>query len=176
MRKPTIIVMICCFVAIGILLTAGALPVKAQSNGEMTKFENSKMGLSFQIPSEWNSTSTEPQFEPQFCEDNACTVVFINENLTTHETPFLVTVQANKLNGSALSNQFCNCNSLEDFVKFRYNRDWKNLIFINDNQTTIQDNRSAWNIEFKSDSDNTRFFDVLTINNGYGYVFNYCSR
>lgn len=82
-------------------------------------------------------------------------------------------VQVSKLNGSALSNEFCNCNSLKDFVKFRYNRDWKNFIFINDNQTTIQDNRSAWNIELKSNSENTRFFDVLTINNGYGYLFVY---
>ena len=34
--------------------------IEAQSDGEMKKFENSKMGLSFQIPSEWNLTSSEP--------------------------------------------------------------------------------------------------------------------
>ena len=144
--------------------------IEAQSDGEMKKFENSKMGLSFQYPSEWNLTSS----EPELCEDNACTVTFISENLTTHElAPFLVMVQANKLNGSALSNQFCNCNSLEDFIKYKYNRYWKKFTFINDNQTTIQDNRSAWQIELISDSEKTRFFDVLTINNGYGYLFVY---
>ena len=52
-----------------------------------------------------------------------------------------------------VSDQFCNCNSLEDFVKFRYNRDWKDIVFLNDNQTTIQDNRSAWQIELKSGPD-----------------------
>ena len=47
--------------------------------------------------------------------------------------------------------------------------------FINDNQTTIQNNRSAWQIELKSNPDKT-FFYVLTINNGYGYVFGYAAK
>ena len=80
---------------------------------------------------------------------------------------------------------FCNCNSLEDYVKFRYNRDWKDLLFINDNQTTMRDNRSAWQIELKSDSNttdsdttdpNTRFYNILTTNNGYGYLFGYAAK
>ena len=156
--NPTIFVIISFFGAIGILLIAVMLPIEAQSDSEMTKFENSQMGLSFQIPSEWNSTSSEPEFEPQLCEYNACTVVFINENLTSHELPHFCNCSSKQIKWFCLYlDEFCNCNSLEDFVKFRYNRDWKNLIFINDNQTTIQDNRSAWNIELKSNSDNTDF-------------------
>ena len=87
-------------------------------------------------------------------------------------------VEASKLNGSGpydLSDKFCNCNSLEDFVKFRYNRDWKDLVFLNDNQTTIQDNRSAWQIELKSNPD-PRFYYILTTNNGYGYLFGYVAK
>ena len=69
--------------------------IEAQSDGEMKKFENSKMGLSFQIPSEWNLTSS----EPQLCEDNACTLNF-QRNLTGQSYPFLWYVEAYKLNGS----------------------------------------------------------------------------
>ena len=171
--NPTIFVMISFFGAIGILLIAVALPVEAQSNGEMKKFENSKMGLSFQIPSEWNLTSS----EPQFCEFNACTLNF-HRNLTGQSYPFSMAVEASKLNGSDsydLSDKFCNCDSLEDFVKFRYNRDWKDLVFLNDNQTMIQNNRSAWQIEIKYNPD-PRVYYILTTNNGYGYAFGYAAK
>ena len=147
--NPTIFVMISFFGAIGILLIAVVLPIEAQSGSEMKKFENSKMGLSFQYPAEWNLTSS----EPEFCEYNSCTLNF-HRNLTGQSYPFSMYVPASKLNGSnyELLDKFCNCDSLEDYVKFRYNRDWKDLVFLNDNQTTIQNNRSAWQIELKIQS------------------------
>ena len=170
--KPMIVVIISIFGVLGILLTSIALLVDAQSNGEMKTFENSKMGLSFQYPSEWNLIST----KPRLCEYNACNVDFYR-NLTGALAPFFMNVKVSKLNGSNsdILDKFCNCNSLEDFVKFMYNKDWKNLFFINDNQTTIQDNRIAWQIELKSNPD-PRFFYVLTINNDYGYIFGYMAQ
>ena len=67
--NPTIFVMISFFVAIGILLMEPFLPIEAQSDGKMKKFENSKMGLSFQYPSEWNLISN----TPKDCEYNVVT-------------------------------------------------------------------------------------------------------
>ena len=102
------------------------------------------MGLSFQYPSEWNLHRANLNFA------NLMHVPLnFHRNLTGQSYPFSMAVEASKLNGSGLlddlSDKFCNCDSLEDYVKFRYNRDWKDLVFLNDNQTTIQNNKCLAN-------------------------------
>ena len=56
-----------------------------------------------------------------------------------------------------------------------YNNIYKQQIFINDNQTTIQDNRTAWQMEteIKTSTVHSKWITIWTINGNVGYRFTY---
>lgn len=79
----------------------------------------------------------------------------------------------------------CNCNTLKDFVAWVYKRayvdtEYTEHTFINDNQTTIGSNHSAWQMESVDEglkgnefSSKTKEFTVWAINDNLGYTFQY---
>ena len=69
----------------------------------------------------------------------------------------------------------CNCNTLKDFVTWDYTRVDKRNTFLNDNQTIIGSNYSAWQMEeiFSSSSEKQKWFRLWAINDNFGYRFFY---
>jgi hypothetical protein len=70
--------------------------------------------------------------------------------------------------------QPCLCTTLKDFIRWDYNRSGKDKeTFINDNQTIIGRNYSAWQMETIYPSTGIKYFEVFSINDNLGYKFWY---
>jgi hypothetical protein len=163
------VVIICSITRISLLGTL--LEVNAQPQEVLKKYEIPELGASFQYPSSWG----EPGLERDNClTTNICGAVFtIFDGSAEDPNIYLIAVRGFKLDEPVLGNNPCNCNTLKDYVAWRYNTDHKGSTFINDNQTIIPSNRSAWQIETISPSVNIKKFQVLTIDGNIGYSFIY---
>jgi hypothetical protein len=136
------------------------------------QYQSLKLGISFEYPIDWKQP-----FEPyEDCRGtNNCMVTFMLVKSYPNKTfdDFHIYVMAINLDLPFAQSPPCNCNSLKDFLRWRYDSKWKDDIFINDNQTKIADNKSAWQIELKNKQNGPRYLEVLTVNGNYGYVFFY---
>lgn len=163
-----------CFI-FGISAIAITLEVNAQPETTFEVYQSPKLGVTFQYPSEWKEDLSEPSDDCK--KTNNCSVSFWIFNVFPNKTidNYNVNIMAIKLDMPSLETEACNCNTSKDFLSWMYNSLWKDNTFINDNQTVIQNNRSAWQIEFGSgDPDRDgRYFAVMTVNGNYGYKFMY---
>jgi hypothetical protein len=84
-----------------------------------------------------------------------------------------------ELDKPSANSQACNCSTLKDFVVWDYNnKDHESITFINDNQTTIGKNYSAWQTEKMVDVTGIEYkrIDVYAINGDRGYNFFYLAH
>lgn len=83
-------------------------------------------------------------------------------------------IYANKLDetNGAVSGP-CNCNTIQQYMKWDYNRQDKDDTFISDNQTTIGKNYSAWQMQKISPDKSKITYVVWAINGNVGYRFSY---
>lgn len=167
-------------------------------------YENVTLGISFQYPSNWREmipmswleglnpdaldgvsffvavpkldTATNTSLNSSKCGDNEpkdnlgvtmltlkmCDAYKMNLDVYELDKP-------NRIGGA------CNCNTLKDFVTWDYTRADKRNTFINDNQTIIGSNHSAWQMEeiFSSSLGKEKWFRVWAINDNFGYRFLY---
>jgi hypothetical protein len=187
-----------------IALWGNSLQVNAQQQEELKKYENASLGISFQYPSNWRQddlpfcviegclnffttlpkldNASNPTLKSNECHWNETDSITASETCDVYSIGVGV-YQLNKPDELSSIEEACNCKTLKDFVKWGYNRnyidvgDTKNT-FINDNQTTIGKNYSAWQMEsvqsYKpqdgSGSDEKQF-TVWTINDNLGYRF-----
>lgn len=126
-------------------------------NSSLKQYENEIIGIKLKYPSNWyleNNGYIDPT-----CMQEICKIVLypiehshdnfeINDDNNSRLVGFIIS------SGSTNSPNFkeeCKCNSFLEFVRSTYVklfRDIENLSFVNDNQTTIAENISAWQLEF----------------------------
>lgn len=95
----------------------------------------------------------------------------IAPNLTSGQN-YILGVRVNKLSGSDEDNT-CSCDSLMEYVKWDYLKNYGNQAVLNYNQTTFGDNLLAWQMELLNKDNGYKTFLTWTINNGLGYSFLY---
>ena len=153
-------------------------------NNRTSTYENSLLGIKIQYPNSWK-VFFEQTGEDCFYKINWCVVDFA-PNSTTElgygDTQFEIARTSFK--------EDCNCESLMDSVRYYYQQEVKSMDenpashdfqFINDNQTMIAGNNSAWQIEYRhsfNDTFDNRVYDVqllklITKFNGSDYIFDY---
>lgn len=141
----------------------------------LESYENPELGISFQHPSLWQ----ENKMPDRGClKVGDCSISFkIDESQDLRDLSELKTIQiytfeisVNKLDES------CKCNTLKDYVTWNYNQGENKLVtFINDNQTTISNNHTAWQIQKELNVVGLSFrsYAVYAINGNVGYNFIY---
>lgn len=179
-EKEGIIVLI-----LGIVLVfSSAIYPHVNAQTPLSKFEDKKLGLTFQYPSLW---------EEAHVPDAGCLSVDTCEIIFTVRDPkpledlselknvqiYLFGAKVTKLNSSSPSQEACNCNNLKDYVAWEYNKGNKDQVtFIDDNQTMIGSNYTAWQLQWEATAQpplglSMGNYEVLAINGGFGYKFTY---
>ena len=180
-------------------------PINAATNKGVNEtshtYENTTEGIRFQYPSDWRQLTD----DIGICNLGACPVEFFitvpkldtatntslnysecggNEpkgllevNILTIEKcdAYKMILDVYELDKPANVGGPCDCSTLKDFVTWDYTRGDKRNTFINDNQTIIGSNYSAWQMEeiFSSSSVKEKWFRVWAINDNFGYRFLY---
>jgi hypothetical protein len=170
------------------------MDVTAQSQEELKKYENARYGISFVYPRVWGDVSDDcPQYKNKDCGPHFA--IMVNDTKAMEGAPVekltpsqifekiarsidvhSMAVIVYDLNKPSQDAKACNCKTLKDFVAWDYNKkDPQSVNFINDNQTTIGKNQTAWQTETTSFSTGLelKFFNVYAINGGIGYKFFY---
>lgn len=89
------------------------------------------------------------------------------------ESKYIFSFQVFELNKPNILSEPCNCKRLKDFVAWDYIKgDNENRTFINDNQTVICKNYSAWQTEVDISGGN-KLVKVYSLNGNIGYIFGY---
>jgi len=166
-----------CGVLFGLIDHNGFAQIKQSSTFEnntdgMKYFENRYTGLSFTYPSEWGN----PADDFYMCvPENVCDLSWIKFDDSINSFGFQV--RAVNLNKPFQSSGPCNCDTLKDFAAWYY-KHIKENVFINDNQTSIGKNYSAWQIETKSINSigevvGLTKLNILSFKDNFGYMFSY---
>ena len=110
------------------------------------EYTEKEWGLKFQIQDPWNVTSNSEK--DNLCNNELkCLIVLDN---TIEDQSSTITILGEK--GQEFGKQ-CQCDSLTEFVQFDYNKSYgslKDFSLINDNQTTLNENISAWQMEYSN--------------------------
>jgi hypothetical protein len=148
--------------------------VLAQTQTPLLKYEDPKLGISFQYPAEWKEpTSTQATLSSDCFTIEACSVGWVFTFKSGHPI-FIYASKLDETNG-AVSGP-CNCNTLQQYMKWDYNRSDKDDTFIRDNQTTIGHNYTAWQMEKIKPDKTEKTYVVWAINGNVGYRFSYAAR
>ncbi len=69
----------------------------------------------------------------------------------------------------------CICKTLSDYVgwNYKWKDDYNKTNLINDNETTISTNHTAWQVELSKNQENSKSLIVFAINDNLGYIFDY---
>lgn len=167
--------LICFVIVLTVYFIIAILPSETIGIGQggiIQTYQSSKLGISFQYPSEWQ----EPSEDFENCEkENNCSVFFSKLDILPGANPniYIFSIGAFDLDKPVLSYEPCNCDTLKEYVIWDYNTIWKNKIFINDNQTKIGNNHSAWQMETVNADEKGKVLTVWTINDNVGYKFLY---
>jgi hypothetical protein len=161
------------FLIIGISLFGNSLEVNAQTQA-LKKYENGEYGITFQYPSDWG--------EPSDLECHQtlgpCGPRFINLPSPSPAGRFFsysFSISVIKLDDPAANAvNPCNCKTLKDFLVWDYARS-QNLgnVFVNDNQTILGSNISAWQTETTSTEKTFKTLRLYAIRGNVGYIFTY---
>jgi hypothetical protein len=106
-------------------------------------YENSTEGIRFHYPSYWGNVSLNGG-----CISQPCGIPLDPTNQTTLGFNFMIIRMYDKSSGLRPT---CDCDTLTEFVRWAYpsiQNAIPDFTFMNDNQTTIGKNNSAWQIEF----------------------------
>ena len=162
-------------------------------------YENATLGISFQYPSNWREVIPMLSFGPLQGVSFFATVPKLdtatNTSLNSSECggnepkgelevamstikmcdAYRMNLDVYELDKPNRIGGPCNCKTLKDFVTWDYTRAELRNAFINDNQTIIGSNYSAWQMEeiFSSELGNQKWFRVWAINDNFGYRFLY---
>ena len=139
---------------------------------ELKKYENDQVGVRFEYPSSWG----EPTEVKDCLTTNNCFVTFMIRNSSGEDSYYhMMGLGQSRLDKPVLDSEPCNCKTLKDFVAWDYTTYYKGWTIINQNQTIIPLNVSAWQTEAETDRSPTRSFKVLTVSGdgNVGYTFLY---
>jgi hypothetical protein len=137
----------------------GQAKLESSSNG--IEYTESEWGIKINIQEPWklSSNSNNPN---NLCDNNdssKCLIVLDNAFV---EKPSSMTILAEK--GQNFKNN-CQCDSLLEFLQYDYTRVYdslKNFVLIGDNQTIINGNVSAWQMEYNTISKNNILSHLIT--------------
>ena len=146
-------------------------------------YQSPDLGLKFMYPSSWTAPII-PDYKNCFKNSDSCNVSFPLGYKTPNNTieNFIVGVRVNDLTmtGSSVStdsfstlNNTCSCSTLEDYIKWDYNRLFKENDVTADNRTTLGKNYSAWQMEVFNKDNGYKTFVTWAINDNLGYRFIY---
>jgi hypothetical protein len=134
------------------------------------------LGISFQYPSSWPDPTVLDD-KNCFTSSDSCSISF---GLGYQPTGggienVIIGVRVNKLNEESKSVEYspCFCHSLADYMKWDYNRAYKEQSSINDNQTTIANNYYTWQMEVVNKDNGYKTLVTWAINGDIGYRFLY---
>lgn len=180
-------------------------PINATTNRQLNEtsqtytYDNATLGISFQYPSSWREeipvlnfgplhgvsffvtapkldTGTNTSLNSSECGGNEPKgtleiAIVMQEKCDVYKMKF----DLYELDKPTSVGRPCNCNTLKDFVTWDYTRGDKRNTFINDNQTIVGSNYSAWQLEeiFSSPPVKEKWLWVWAINDNFGYRFLY---
>jgi hypothetical protein len=125
------------------------------------------IGMKFTNPPEnWNGLVIRPCTEP--FQDCMYGWVIIDP---IYNPSYASSIRAINLNESIAGHEACNCQNLSDFVKWDNNRMSRTRFAGPGNETEVNNNHSAWQMEIKENG-NYEYL-VWTINKNIGYIFSY---
>jgi hypothetical protein len=162
------------FLVAGITFAGNSVDSNAQSQPALIKYENPAIGIRFEYP--------DYMLPPvESCESKLQTGVCI-----------LTLVPKNKLFGGGFidvgvddpnyprnfntkSPGPCPCSNLMNYVRWDYGKGDEEEIFLNDNQTLINKNHTAWQMETTEDTEEKSWqkLRVWAVNENVGYNFYY---
>jgi hypothetical protein len=163
------------FLIAGITLASNSSDLNSQLEEGLKKYENAKYGLSFLYPSGWKGP-----IEPE-CE--GCGPSFtISETGPPDYGSVLTGINVIELDKPLYLKYLdkvvkpCNCNTLKDFVAWDYTRTMnEGRKFVNDNQTVLGKNYSAWQTETTTTLGEftLKSIDYYAVKGNLGYKFSY---
>lgn len=141
-------------------------------NENLETYSNSQMGLEFKYPSSW-------EFDADIITDKDCDP-FCRVSFDIPSNGLVpVTVDSYNLKHSSIRSE-CLCNTLEEFLKWAYNREaiTSTITFrgevIYDNPISINNNISGWEMESKFPGKSLRqSYFFWTLQNDIGYYISY---
>jgi hypothetical protein len=153
------------------------------SNTDTVDYQSADLSLKLKYPSSWTAPIV-PDYKNCFKNSDSCSVSFPLGYKTSNNTieNFIVGVRVNDLTmtGSSVStdsfstlNNTCSCSTLEDYIKWDYNRLFKENDVTADNRTTLGKNYSAWQMEVFNKDNGYKTFVTWAINDNLGYRFIY---
>jgi len=176
-------------------------PINATEEG-LQKYENARYGISFMYPPEWGEATggASDDCPPYKQTEKACgprfmTLINDTDKIVDKIGPadgsldfkkFISAIDMHnmgvlvfELDKSTKDAEACNCKTLRDFVRWDYTNDNRqNVNFINDNQTIIGSNHTAWQTETTSAilGIPDKHIYLYAINGNVGYKFQYIAQ
>jgi hypothetical protein len=141
-------------------------------NGQgLSDYENPKMGIKISYPEYLELIDSSKDCGDDF----RCNVVLLPNELKFNDT-FMVTLTIDGVGSPFHKAEGCVCSNLADYMRWDYAKGlFDGQTFINDNQTTVNSNHPAWQMEHE-DIANGKFEKILTVytmNDNTGYKFRY---
>jgi hypothetical protein len=152
-------------------------------------YTNNILGIELQYPSNWYLNKEDNKINSS-CMEKVCDIAFYRnlksidtDNNNTNINSVRLGISSGSLNSQGFKDK-CKCNSLLEFVQFFYTNFLQNKessFLLNDNETTISGNISAWQLEFDIANPNSnnglqqegKMWTILTINNNAYYIIGY---
>jgi hypothetical protein len=152
-------------------------------------YTNNILGIELQYPSNWYLNKEDNKIN-SLCMEKVCDIVFYRnlksigtDNNNTNINSVRFGISSGSINSQGFKEK-CKCYSLLEFVQFFYKNFLQNKessFLLNDNETTISGNISAWQLEFDIANPNSnnglqqegKMWAILTINNNAYYILGY---
>ena len=138
----------------------------------MIDYQGPDLGIAFKYPSSWPNP-TYPDYQNCFKNSDTCNVsfplVYQNEN-------YIIGVGVNKLFTNSepelITGNTCFCASLQDYIKWDYDRLYKENEFLQDGQTSLA-NSSSWQMDVLDKDNGYKTLVTWALNDNFGYRFIY---
>lgn len=142
-----------------------SLLVSAETNLRSYKNEILKFGL--QYPGNWDIETYDRSSCLKF---DTCYIIF-KTNSFINMSAISIRVQ----NLDSVNLFACVCKTLSDYVRWNYkwNDDYNKATLIENNQTIINSNHTAWQAEISTSQINSKSLIVFAINGNLAYIFDY---
>lgn len=164
--KKEALITLCYFVVLAMTASI-AYPnlVAAQNNAKI--YGNNILGFSLQYPHTWTINTYDKSDCLKF---DSCYIILIVAP-PTNTSVISIRVQ----NLSSVDLFACLCKTLHDYVAWNYkwNDNFENISLLNNNQTTVNMNHTAWQAEIYKNHESSKSLIVFAINDNSGYMFDY---
>ena len=127
------------------ILSLFVIGISYGQENQTSTYENTTEGIKFQYPSYWGNLTNE-----RGCIHNPCLIPLQNDEDMTNRSSFGIIRMFDKVSGL---HPTCDCDTLIEFVRWAYPalpKAFQDFTLINDNQTVVGKNNSAWQIEFQA--------------------------